>query len=344
MTIFKNNGKIYLNYIHDNERKKRSTKLTWNDKNLKFVKENIVPKLEKALECGTPKNKTFNYYGDMFLVSQDKKQSYLAKETYWKKAINIFKDKDIDDISALEVQRYIDNLNIKAKSKKVYLFALRETFRMAVLDGVLKYNPASDINCGKDRREEIKYFEVDELSKVFESAKSEIDEFQNYLLIVANTGIRPEEALGLKWSDFKDDYITISRAKTKNRFVPTKTFNGLRKVPFKLSELLKRNNDTFLFPNQNDISHFRHQWKRTLKKAEVPYRAIKNLRHTYATQSLKNTAPINTISAVLGHSSPRTTLTHYASIIKGDKINDDRLFSFVHMDVHVLEKGIQKAQ
>ena len=345
MTIFKDKrtSKIFLNYMLNGERKRKSTGLLWSDENVKIVKTQIIPKLEKALKYGVPKDKTFGYYSNIFLGNQDKKQSYLQKEGYWHKAINVFKAINIDEISALDVQQYINSLNILAKSKKEYLFALRETFRLAIMDGVIRYNPAFNIDCGKDRKVEIQYFQLEELSRLIETAYNDKNtDIFNYILIVSNTGIRPEEAIALNWSDIKYGFITINKAKTKGKFVPTKTYNGVRKVPFKLFDKLKFNKNIAIFPNQKDISHFRHQWKRVLKNADIKYRAIKNLRHTFATHSLKNGVPLNILSRVLGHSSPKVTLQHYASVLTDEYIEDDRLLS-VSINVSTSVNDTQKA-
>lgn len=330
MTIFKKNNKIYLNYMLNGVRARKSTDLLWNKENIEIVQTQLIPKLEKALKYGIPKDKTFGYYANIFLANQDKKQSYSVKESYWNKAIMIFKDKNIDEISTFDVQQYINSFKILAKSKKEYLFAIRETFRLAIMDGVLKYNPALDIDCGKDRKADIQYFQLEELKKIIETSYNDkSDDIYNYILIVTNTGIRPEEAIALNWSDIKNGYITINKAQTKGNFVQTKTHNGVRKVPFKLFDKLKFNKNIAIFPHQKDVSHFRHQWLRVLNNANIEYRAIKNLRHTFATLSLRNGVPINVLSRILGHSSPKVTLQHYASVLNDEYIEDDRLLSCV---------------
>lgn len=331
MTVFKKNGKIYLNYTHNNVRKKRTTDLEWNDTNLKIVKSKIIPELERALiieDIG--KVRSFSYYSNLFLKHQENKTSYLIKEPYWLKAINVFKDRNINEITALDIQLYVNSLNMKAKSKKEYLYAIRNTFKYAIMDGAIRYNPAIDIDCGKDRKTNIEYFEIHELNKIIQFAKADrSDDIYNYLILVANTGMRPEEAIALNWRDINNGYITINKAMTRGKLVPTKTSNGVRKIPFKFVKSLKSNMNLAIFPKQKDVSHFRHQWKRVLNMAEVTYRSIKNLRHTFATLSLKNGVPINILSSVLGHSSPKVTLQHYTSIIHDEKLDDDRLFSLV---------------
>jgi integrase len=56
---------------------------------------------------------------------------------------------------------------------------------------------------------------------------------------------------------------------------------------------------------------------RLLKRAKLsPYR-VYDCRHTYASLLLNAVAPITYVAQQLGHSSPATTLRHYAKWVKG---------------------------
>lgn len=347
MTLYKFRNKIYLNFVQDGDRKRKSTGLDWNDVNIKYVKNNIIPALENALKTGDSKTKSFKHYSELYLVNQSKKatRSYLSKENHWKRAISQFEHKNVDEITASEIQVYINNLEMKAKSKQPYIHAIKETLHLALMDGIIKYNPAINVRAGKDAKAEIKYFEKEEIDKILKSAEVDSsDMIFNYILIVSSTGIRPEEALALKWSDFRDDCIYISRAKTQYGVTETKTVNGIRKVPFSHNKLLKNNKNIWLFPKQRYSLHLRHQWKRVLERAKVKYNPIKCLRHTFATLSLQNGVPINILSSVLGHSSPKVTLERYASTIKNEQaLFDDRLFKVnVNIDVNSQQAGDNK--
>lgn len=345
MTIFKKNNKIYLNFVQAGERKKRSTGKEWNTENIEYVKQHIIPALKKALLNGVIKSKKFKHYADIYLQNQEQKApaSYLSKLNHWEKALKVFEKRDVDDITASEIQIYINSLKMKAKSKQPYIHAVKETLHLALMDGVIRYNPAINVRAGKDTKAEIVYFEQDEVKKIIEAAAvDKCDAIYNYVLIVSSTGLRPEEALGLMWSDFRDDCIYISKAKTIYGIKETKTVNGVRKVPFPHFSLLRRNKNFDLFPKQKGSMHLRHQWIRVLNRAEIEYRPIKSLRHTFATLSLQNGVPINILSAVLGHSSPKVTLERYASIIKNEQaLFDDRLFS-VPMNVPASPEDVQK--
>lgn len=141
--------------------------------------------------------------------------------------------------------------------------------------------------------------------------------------LMLGTGIRLGEALGLDEADIKDMVVYVTKqlklvkvfsSPTKYKYelkiTPLKTKKSKRKVPIpsglkndlkelrrlkaaeqlKLGELYKEN--TLLFPSETgeylDKSNLTRAWKRALKKANIPYKKLHALRHTYATQLIKN--------------------------------------------------------
>ena len=216
------------------------------------------------------------------------------------------------------------------------------------MDNIIQYNPTRDIKVGKSTKKPIEYFEKKDLLKLIETARSDKSiDIYNYLLIVTSTGLRVEEALALNWSDIKDDYIIINKAQTRGKLKSTKTINGIRKVPFNKKSLLKFNKNLEVFPKQKDAMHLRSQWNRVVKNSGVEKKQLKCLRHTFDTLALKNGVPINILSAVLGHSSPKVTLERYAAVIKDEQsIFDDRLLNLDvrgHIDGHMDTSNNQKA-
>ena len=67
--------------------------------------------------------------------------------------------------------------------------------------------------------------------------------------------------------------------------------------------------------------YFSHQLQERIKNIDVPYRKFHALRHTYATQLLKNGSQLITVSRLLGHSSVKTTEI-YAHVLESTKVND----------------------
>ena len=126
---------------------------------------------------------------------------------------------------------------------------------MALDDQVIQYNPAINISLGKDEKKEIQYFSKEDVNSLLENAKGII---RPYLFIAFNTGLRPEEILGLKTSDIQDNIISITKVRTNGRIDEPKTKYSYRKIripDFVNNEIniLKDNVDTeFLFGDISD--------------------------------------------------------------------------------------------
>ena len=325
---------IWLNYYVDGVRKQKSTKLQNTPKNIKIVTTQIIPALDLKIASGgiyKIKPKTFRHYGNIFLKQKSSIKSYLLKYKYFERVIDFFGDKDIDKITRLDIKEYLISLNMKTVSKSTYKSCIKEIFELAVDDGVLSFNPALSIRLKSDNKEDIEYYTKDEVNRIIGVAEGII---KPYLLIAFNTGMRVGEILGLQLADFKDDgYIHIKRTRTKGVLGNGKTNNAVRKVPypdFVLSEVKKiqPKDNIFIFGNINDASLMRSYWKRVIKDSGVEMHKLYSTRHTFATLMLReNIVSINELAGLLGHSSPKITLEHYASVIESKNIDLGANFS-----------------
>lgn len=170
------------------------------------------------------------------------------------------------------------------------------------------------------------------------------------------TGLRQGEILALKKSDIRDGFVQVTKSlRTARKYnsdgsyhyaceiTPPKTKNSARRVPIPtelrkdLNELSKlvaieklklgecyTDND-LLFPSETgtymDSRNLIRSWKRAFNHIDVPYRKFHSLRHTYATQLIKNGSQLITVSRLLGHGSIKTTEI-YAHVLDRTKQND----------------------
>ena len=331
---------IWLNYYVDGVRIRKSTKLKNTPKNVKIVKNQIIPALDIKIATGDiykKQPKSFEYYGDIFLKQKDSNKSFLLKKGYFDTVIDFFRGRNIDTITRLDIKKYLISLNMKSISKSTYKSCIKEIFELAVDDGVLNHNPALNIKLKADEKEDIQFYTKEQVEKLLSVSNGII---RPYLYIAFNTGMRVGEILGLQLADFKDDgYIHIKRTRTKGMIGSGKTNNAIRKVPyasFILDEVKKiQTNNIFIFGTIDDASLLRSQWKRVVEDAKVPKYKLYSTRHTFATLMLKdNIVSINELAGLLGHSSPKITLEHYASVIESKNIDLGANFSlFSHFTV-----------
>lgn len=346
---------IWLNYYVDGARKQKSTKLKNTPQNIKIVTTKIIPALDIKIATGEiykKKPKTFEYYGGIFLKQKSINRSYFHKSSYYNRVIEHFKGKNIDTITRLDVKEYLLSLEMKSSSKNTYKSCVKEIFELGVDDGVIAVNPALNIKLKSDAKQEIQYYTRNEVQIILNLATGLT---KAYLEIAFNTGMRVGEILGLQLADFKDDgYIHIQRTRTKGIIGSGKTNNARRKVPYSDYMLqcvkdIQSLKNIYIFGNIDDASLLRTQWRDICTIADVPKYKLYSTRHTFATLMLKeNVVSINELAGLLGHSNPKVTLTHYASVIEAKNIDlgsNFSLFDSRNCDetVTIKEKKSQKA-
>ena len=332
-TYYIRGSTIWLNYYVEGKRLQKSTKLKNTPENIKVVKNQMIPALDIKIATGEiykKKPKTFEHYGSIFLKIKDPNKSFILKKGYYDKVIEQFRGIEIDKITRLDIKEYLISLNMKSVSKRTYKSCLKEIFELAVDDGVLQSNPALSIKFKAEPKEDIKYYTKEEVNKLLSVATGIIKPF---LEIAFNTGMRIGEILGLQIGDFKDDgYIHIKRTRTKGVIGNGKTNNAIRKVPYPMYilDIVKKaqGNHIFIFGEKSDAMHLRNEWERVCKAADLPRYKLYSTRHTFATLMLKeNIVSINELAGLLGHSSPKVTLEHYASVIEPKNIHLGANFS-----------------
>ncbi|SRR5579885_791211 len=220
-------------------------------------------------------------------------------------------------------------------------------------DGLIKANPAASLSRRPGRRsgdaltrservKTIRPLSEQQLVAMLDAAREDADYFPVFLTL-ARTGLRPGEALALKWEDvnLSDRVITVERALSAGEIGTTKT-GHVRRVDMSLElaaalaklyvgrekETLRRGwpeMPTWVFINRQgrllDESRLRKRFARILKRAGLSGFRVYDLRHTFATLLLAKGVPITYVAAQLGHSKPTTTLQWYAHWLPSESKN-----------------------
>lgn len=202
----------------------------------------------------------------------------------------------------------------------------------AVDEGFIPRDPTRKviIKGRSPRVKKIKYLNQFELHSLLEDLKlgSEAD-WDWLILLVAKTGLRFSEALGLTPEDFDFAHQTLSVNKTwdyKNNggFVPTKNASSMRKIQIdwqlitQLSGLLKDlpEDEPIFVKGKVYNSTVNNVLARHCRRIGVPIISIHGLRHTHASLLLFAGASIASVSRRLGHASMTTTQETYLHIIQ----------------------------
>lgn len=201
----------------------------------------------------------------------------------------------------------------------------------AVDDGLINRDPTRKaIIKGKPPRKKkpkfINQFELTSLIKVLVLG-DEIN-WDWLILLIAKTGMRFSEALGITPNDFDFSYQTVSINKTwdykgKGGFLPTKNKSSIRKIQIdwyttsQFVRLIKGvNNEEPIFVNGKVYnSTVNNLLARRCKEAGIPVISIHGLRHTHASLLLFSGVSMASVARRLGHSSMTTTQKTYLHII-----------------------------
>lgn len=281
----------------------------------------------------------FKYFADMFLnigMNEWKPSTCFKYESIVSKRFNFLNDREIESIKASELRLWFSQMKqeVGAKTLRDYKSCLNQIFQLAKYDLAISINPIDFLKNFKLVKPQIKPFTDSEVRIILKASECYSKKFQMFLKLGFYTGMRTGEILALKKENIDFDkrliYVKLSRSKFGEN--SPKTSGSIRQVP--IVDALYRDLEyyciftftDYLFVNQyrepynTDFSFTRYCWKPLLKSLNIPYRKLYVMRHTYATNILKNTniSPYE-LSRLLGHSSTEMVYNRYVKFIDNQK-------------------------
>lgn len=237
-----------------------------------------------------------------------------------------FKDVYVKDITARDINNYVNSFVIQGFAQKTILTKLqtvRQVLDYAVLNGELEYNPALSIKVPKHLPKSTRKPPIEtEIKKIKSSVNAP---FGLFALLCLYTGCRRGEALALQGSDFdfKNNVIHITKSiYTQNGHAlvkKPKTEAGCRDIPIlePLKEHLpKLKPDEYLF-NRNGAplsnKWFSVYWKDYCNATGLDL-TPHQLRHAYATRLYELGIDEKAAQDLLGHADITTTRNVYTHI------------------------------
>lgn len=238
------------------------------------------------------------------------------------------------DLSRVSYQKLINDYaeHHERQTTMDFHHQLKGSILDAVDDGLLQRDPTRKaiIKGRQPRPKKIKYLNQFELHAMLADLELGREVTLDWLiLLVAKTGLRFSEALGLTPADFDFTHQTLSVNKTwdykrNTGFVPTKNASSVRKVQLdwqlvmQLAGLVKNlPADEPVFVNGKMYNSTANSvLARHCKNAGVPVISIHGLRHTHASLLLFAGVSIASVSRRLGHASMTTTQETYLHIIR----------------------------
>ncbi len=200
----------------------------------------------------------------------------------------------------------------------------------------------SNVGCFRKKYEKSKYdfYTLKEFKTFIKYVDEEI--YKQFFNLLFFTGVRSGEALALKFSDLKDNYIIITKTMEshgKRAITTPKTFSSIRNVVIdkqlkkdllKLKDLYKEkysfNDDFYIFGGNKPLSPstINRRKEQACKKANIRPITLHQFRHSHTTLLQRKGIVINEISRRLGHSKVSTTLDIYSHT---DLTQEKRVFN-----------------
>ena len=230
---------------------------------------------------------------------------------------------------------------LSARTVKATHAPLRSALENAVKWRLISHNPAKLVDLPKQSQSERPVFSAEEAKVFLEQAQG--DRFSTLWVVLLTTGIRPGEALGLKWADLEGNRLRIRRSLTRTanggwELTEPKTPQSRRSVTLPTSAVTSLaghrscqvRDKLRLGPGYQDhdlifcTSHgtpldmpgiTRRHFYPLLEKAGLPKIRVYDLRHTCATLLLAANAHPKIVSERLGHSSVTLTMDTYSHVL-----------------------------
>lgn len=221
-------------------------------------------------------------------------------------SIDLIKDVRLSKLTDMHIQNQINENAAKYSSKSV-------KNQYGLISAVLKQQKIDigDVSVLPPKKTKYNIPDVEQLQRII-SASQEYGDLELYLLFVMMLGIRPSEALALKWENYKNGCVHVDGAVVPGmdhkpvEKVYNKTYHSTRELPVpdylrdKL-DAIKRPKGTIL---KKTYAAYQKRFMRMLEKHNIPPCRVYDLRHSYASIMLMLNVPDKYAMERMGHATP----------------------------------------
>ena len=233
-----------------------------------------------------------------------------------------------------------EDKKLSAKSIRHYLSFLSAVMSYAVELDLIPANPCREIRALGAPKSERKCYSLEEVQHLLRTLEEAPPVRRLFVMFLAYTGCRKGDALGLEWQDidFTNGTWNLQRAvghtveagtytdtpKTKASIrtikLPDTLLCELRKFRkiqseerLALGDAWKAGDRVFSsggdFHGNSSMYNWMNRW---CQAHQIPFYGLHAFRHFAATQMIGSGIDVRTVSAVLGHAKPSTTLNIYS--------------------------------
>lgn len=262
----------------------------------------------------------------------------------------------MDKITARQLQGFVNSLAKEGANEKTgkplapktirhNLSFISDVFSYAVKMDLLSDNPCRKVTIPKGEVKEKPVYSQEEMALLLTRISGEPTKYRAFFFLIAYSGFRRSEMLGLEWKDidFENNIISIKRTSnyTAERGIytdTTKTKRSQRVLKISpyiigiLKELKDEQDDEALRLGDKWVETDRlfvkwngepmnnqtpYGWlKEFCEKNELPFYGIHSFRHFAASALISAGLDVTTVSGALGHCNSGTTLNVYSHMFQ----------------------------
>lgn len=262
----------------------------------------------------------------------------------------------IDKITARQLQSFVNSLAKEGANEKTgkplapktirhNLSFISDVFSYAVKMDLVSDNPCRKVTIPKGEVKEKPIYSQEEMAQLLTAINGEPTKYRAFFFLIAYSGFRRSEMLGLEWKDIDFGHNIISVRRTSNYTAKkgvntdtTKTRKSQRtlKFPQQIMDMLKEykaeQDDEALRLGDKWIETDRlfvkwngepmnnqtpYGWlKEFCEKNELSFYGIHSFRHFAASALISAGLDVTTVSGALGHCNSGTTLNVYSHLFQ----------------------------
>lgn len=251
----------------------------------------------------------------------------------------------LTELTAIEVQRWINEMSGRGLSPRTVAMvhgALRTCLYKAMRLGKVAHNVAAHADLPRKEHRECLFFSADEAKRFREAIRG--TRWEALFVLLLHTGVRPGEALALRWDDVENGALWVrrglSRIPGKAPIVSSTKTCKTRSIPLgsEVREVLAQHRRSQVewrlkigaayidqnlifadefggFADGQNITN-RH-FKPILVRAKLPKLRLYDLRHTCATLLLAAGEHPKVVQERLGHQAISITMNVYTHLLPG---------------------------
>lgn len=227
------------------------------------------------------------------------KESYRLYRHYIRSFNATIQNKRVHDLCPHDVQRWVDTKGWNPTTKRIAAKTIRVAFNWGVRQGLISSSPLAGLRLPAGLSRDV-LVSPEQWGQIKEAADGEL---RDMLIVLRETGCRPQEARIFEASQVRDDHLILAKVDSKgkryNRVVwltPTAQAIIRRQMGKHPEGKLFRNNNGG--PWTGKLLTLR--CREIAKKLEISFYAYA-LRHTYITEALERGVDPVTLAVLVGH-------------------------------------------